>query len=331
MGGEFRGAVVFGLTSARHLLEAALAESLADPWGPAAAPDPYRLVPTLGALTGLLSAYAAGRPLATPDTVLDTIRRGLEFLAGAFGRVRASDLPDTVAVEFLVPALIEEVSVHTAPASPARSWQTDGLHQAVQGFLNVLHTRHQRLAALRTRAGSGGILPPQVVFSPEVFPEPPLVLPSPDECGLISTSPSSTCSTLARQSRADAERVIASLTELQNRLDGALPALAPMTVPEWKWMVGNTARLHHPVSPQHISPYRSVARHGPPGPGDRTPAARAIRTATDFLARHWQAGPEDPLRTPLWHAKELFEPTRVVHSLVLTRLSLASGGKPWTS
>lgn len=56
---------------------------------------------------------------------------------------------------------------------------------------------------------------------------------------------------------------------------------------------------------------------------DRRAYRRSVQKGRAFLLKHMLASSEAPERTPLWHGKELYEPTRVVQAGVLAALYLS--------
>ncbi|NUP81220.1 MAG: hypothetical protein HOV96_27145, partial [Nonomuraea sp.] len=95
------------LTGHRERLEYLLAEQRGDgTWG---APEGYALVPTLSATEALLTAVARGDD--DPQVLLPAAQAGLEalgpMLAGSYA------LPDTPAIDLIVPALVQFVNDHT--------------------------------------------------------------------------------------------------------------------------------------------------------------------------------------------------------------------------
>ncbi|MFI0481142.1 prenyltransferase/squalene oxidase repeat-containing protein [Actinomadura sp. 9N215] len=468
-------------------------------WGPAAAPVPYHFVPTLGALCGLLAVDAARPRLGSPAGVRDAVHRGLRFLADHADELGAPDGPDTVAVEYLLPALLEDIGAHIGSPGEATAPGPDGRspvlpRSVADRLLDAMRPERQRLADLRARAGAGGSLPGQLAFSLEVLTRPPAGHPAFGEGGgPVGCSPAATCAVLSWRAHADPAGAVRYLTGMQARQPGgAMPAIAPMAAMERSWTVAGLARLDHPVpgdlaralvryfsralargaaplgpglppdadvtanmllalahlrrpadpapldpfeqatryaayrgertasasvnahvlealgawsaaragrpphsgtakardwlldtqSPDgtwddkwHASPYYAscaaamalgrhggrssraavdrterwvlatqrpdgsfgiwcptldetahaaqflLARHGRPVPDDRSPPAQAVRAAAGFLARNQDAAPGHPVRTPLWHGKELYEPERLVRSLVLAVLA----------
>src|SRR5262245_29400827 len=80
-------------------------------WG---GPDAYALVPTLSATEALLGTLLAPPPrsgpvLAAATSAVDT---GLAFAHGLLGSLRAADLPDTPAIEVIVPSLVARLHAH---------------------------------------------------------------------------------------------------------------------------------------------------------------------------------------------------------------------------
>jgi halimadienyl-diphosphate synthase len=285
-------------------------------WGSAFTPASYRLVPTLAATAGLLavavrvapgrvadrvgSGQDAGRAAAAAD-------RGLRFLCQPAGSV---DLPDTVAIEFIVPALIQEIMLTLAAvpldataASPptAASPATAALRTQWLGPVSQLLTRHDplhiRLQALRTAAAAGAPIPAQLLFSAEVLDRPPAQWPELFTEGHTGCSPAATAAALA-WTGSPPQAAIDYLARAAGRGgSGALPHFLPMATFERSWIVANMARLGlrpgDPLAGQLAAYFTSVLENGavPMGPG--LPADADI-TSVMLFALHSLGGHADP-------------------------------------
>src|SRR6266496_4481599 len=72
----------------------------------------YQVIPTLSATEALLNVLRRDRPAGHRDRVRAAAERGLRALAAWFSTGAAITLPDTVAVELLVPALVADINDH---------------------------------------------------------------------------------------------------------------------------------------------------------------------------------------------------------------------------
>jgi halimadienyl-diphosphate synthase len=119
----------------------------------------YGLVPTLSATEALLSVVDTGLPISR-DELMSSVHRGLNILAGRLNTGARAPLPDTVAVEIIVPALIEAINDHLA----LLSMMDRRLLPHPGGNLKLL-------GALRDAVSRGQALPTKLLHSLEVFGE----------------------------------------------------------------------------------------------------------------------------------------------------------------
>lgn len=111
-------------------------------WG---GPDGYAMVPTLSATAALLAE--ASRPGG--DRLLPTVRAGLAAVRHWLDPARLAELPDTIGVEVILPALLEELSNRLAD-SPAVAGLPALPSAPVDG---------RPLEVARQRAASGSLSP----------------------------------------------------------------------------------------------------------------------------------------------------------------------------
>jgi cytochrome P450 len=214
-------------------------------------------------------------------------------------------LPDTVAIEFIVPALIEEItlmlaavpdgSVAAAPTAPLWRWAQ------WPGPVSQLIARHAaadaRLRALRAAATAGTAIPAQLLFSAEVLDRPRARWPELFTEGHTGCSPAATAAALA-WTGSSPQAVIEYLAASRADGDGgALAHFLPMATFERSWIVANLARLGLPVGDplagQLAAYFTGLLRAGavPMGPG--LPADADI-TAVMLFALHSLGAHPDP-------------------------------------
>ncbi|GAB3588059.1 hypothetical protein GCM10027445_68800 [Amycolatopsis endophytica] len=205
-------------------------------WG---GPEGYGLLPTLSATEALLSEFhRTGSP-----AVAAAAGRGLEALSTRWGRDLRADLPDTVAVEILVPALVSAVNAHlerldTAGVALARRHHRlpdpDGTHPA------ILH-------GLRRLAEDGAALPDKILHSLEALGSAArgVAFARPGADGL-GCSPAATAAWFGGDGTA-AHPGRRYLEDTQARHGGPVPVAAPLAVFERSWVLSAFADAGVPV------------------------------------------------------------------------------------
>ncbi|MFI7447494.1 prenyltransferase/squalene oxidase repeat-containing protein [Nonomuraea sp. NPDC049714] len=245
-----------------------LAEQRGDgSWG---APDGYGLVPTLSATEALLST-AAQDPAVVPAA-----RSGLRALQHLLRQ--PPDLPDTPAIDLIVPALVELINAHghgdplTAPGMDTT--RLDGVKRLLSSGQEppqkVLHV----LEVAGTEAARAGAVRPA-----------PL--------GTVGASPAATATWLAALAPADATQTHATQTNatltdaaaaarhhleaVARRSGGPVPVGLPITVFERGWVLSWLIRAGVPVRvpPEMIADLRTAIR--PQG----TPAGAGLPADAD--------------------------------------------------
>lgn len=214
-------------------------------------PDGYALVPTLSAVEALLAsvagASATGRALNRSPTDAEqtaSATAGLRALARWFRPGADLAVPDTVAVELIVPALVEQINGQLARFRGAEESTMDvfgsqglGLPRGLDdGLLNRLRD------ALRARRA----LPAKVAHSLEAFADASsgasFVRPA---AGVVACSPAATAAWLGV--RPDHGESVAYLAALQAREGGPVPVCAPVPVFERAWVLAAFASAGLPV------------------------------------------------------------------------------------
>ncbi|NUP68494.1 MAG: hypothetical protein HOW71_40695 [Nonomuraea sp.] len=247
------------LTGHRERLEYLLAEQRGDgTWG---APEGYALVPTLSATEALLTAVARGDD--DPQVLLPAAQAGLEalgpMLAGSYA------LPDTPAIDLIVPALVQFVNDHTEgprlPLPPAMDTS--------------------RLARVSGLLESGGEPPQKVQHVLEVVGAAGAVRPTP--IGTVGASPAATAAWLSARPEPDsANNARHHLEAVAGRYGGPVPVGLPITVFERAWVLSWLLRAGVPVDvpPEMtadlraaIGPEGTAAGAGLPADADTTSVA----------------------------------------------------------
>ncbi|MEV0133091.1 prenyltransferase [Dactylosporangium sp. NPDC050688] len=259
-------------------------------WGEA---DGYALVPTLSAVEAVLATLRRP-PVAGVEAgqLRSTAQRGLAALRHWSGS--RAPVPDTIAVELVVPALVAAINAHLDAAG---STVGSGVRLAVPAGMDP--TAADRLAA-RVQHGGG----PQTWWaSLEALGAGAerLATVRPHDDGMIACSPAATAAWLgedADRSTPAAAAAARYLDRLQAAGGGPVAGVWPITYFEQSWVLSTLA----PVMPG-ISPAASVldsldAALGPDG----APAAPSLPPDCDDAAvvltalhRHGRARPVDAL------------------------------------
>ncbi|MGW4465151.1 prenyltransferase [Micromonospora sp. NPDC004704] len=209
-------------------------------WG---APGGYALVPTLSAVEALLAVLcrdaAAGRRTIGESDLVGAVHRGIAALVGwlADGTLR---LPDTPAVDLIVPALVEAINRHLDdPPASLSGWPT-GTRLGLPSGMS-----HARLIGVRRLIASGAEVPAKLAHSFEVV-GPAAGLPSgigPLRYGAVGASPAATAAWLAVAGPADGTDAARRYLEtLALRQGGPVPCPTPISVFERAWVLSGLAR-----------------------------------------------------------------------------------------
>ncbi len=195
----------------------------------------YQVIPTLSATEALLHVLRRGRPVGNRERVRAAAELGLVALAARFGTGGVITLPDTVAVELLVPALVADINDHLG---------------ARQKLVLPRNVGHETLARLRNLARTGKPLPEKLWHSLEAFGSAiegaPWIRPAQ---GAVGCSPAATAAWLgARTPSPRGQASVEYLTDVQ-RADGSVPVGAPVDVFERAWVVASLAAAEVPIQP----------------------------------------------------------------------------------
>lgn len=251
-------------------------------WG---GPEGYHLVPTLSATEALLSRlrYEPSRTegVAGPASVASSVERGLRALTELL-RLPDRALPDTVAIEIIVPGLIADINAHldgieTLPAGPLPTWRT-GRRLGPPAGLNT-----DRMTKLRAAVHQGSALPTKLLHSLEVLG----AAAEGAECAELTRdnvgcSPAATAAWLGdRVVRADHHPSVRYLREVQDET-GAVPVAAPLALFERSWVLSTLtgAGISVPVHDGLLASVREAlgesgagGGHGLPPDADDTASA----------------------------------------------------------
>ncbi|MFC4001921.1 prenyltransferase/squalene oxidase repeat-containing protein [Prauserella oleivorans] len=186
-------------------------------WG---GPAEYGLVPTLSATDALLTE--SRRPGAgTPVT--DAAERGLRALAA---RPPGSGLPDTVAVEIIVPALVDEVNARLQRAGRAPLPMPPGTYPDL-------------FDELRTAVTQGHTLPEKLWHSLETLG--PVARRAsfvrPVQGGIVGCSPAATAAWFGDEALRDAALPAVQYLRAVQDADGGVPVAAPLALFERAWVL----------------------------------------------------------------------------------------------
>lgn len=246
-------------------------------WG---GPGEYGLVPTLSATEALLSALR--NPAPHRDELAGSVDRGLRALFGWLNTRTATPLPDTVAVELVVPGLIAEINEHLE-RDPLPAWCGRVLAQHPDTDARLL-TGPRRLLT------EGRALPTKLLHSLEVFGDAAkgarFVEPSRDGVGC---SPAATAAWLGdrgvRERRHPSVRYLEAVAE---RCGGPVPVAAPLATFERAWVLATlTAADLAPTADRSLvrSLHSAFGAGGVAGGAGLPPDADDTATALCALAR----------------------------------------------
>ncbi|MFG3436682.1 prenyltransferase/squalene oxidase repeat-containing protein [Nonomuraea sp. NPDC047897] len=233
-------------------------------WG---APDGYGLVPTLSATEAILAALQRGDPGTDPRTLREAAGRGLRAVAPWLAARRA--LPDTPAVEHIVPSLVGLINGRlsgTLPGAEALPLP-DGMD-------------HERLEGIRSWIASGAEVPQKLLHALEIAGPAACGAPAirPTAIGTVGASPAATAAWLGERGTRDPhEPARAHLEAVSRRHGGPVPVGLPITVFERGWVLSWLLRagVSIDVPPEMVADLRAAI--GPAG----TPAGAGLPTDAD--------------------------------------------------
>jgi halimadienyl-diphosphate synthase len=197
--------------------------------------DGYGLVPTLSATEALLANLRRWNSPRYADAVRSA-DRGLRTLFGWLGNGRPTSVPDTVAVEIIVPALVLMINAHldglaTEPLPGLDTWRGTARLTLPDGM------DYGTLTRLRDMVRQGHGLPDKLLHSLEVIGPPvrgaSFVKPV---RGAVGCSPASTAAWLGEHPPS-----VDYLEAVQARHGGPVPVGTPITVFERAWVLATLA------------------------------------------------------------------------------------------
>lgn len=248
-------------------------------WG---GPAAYGLLPTLSAVDALLSVAGAD----DTQRVSRAAESGLAALARRFSA--GIQLPDTIAVELLVPWLVERINQRLARVDDQRSHGLTGMPGQVHLPADMRPLRKVR-EYLRDHSGipektwhSLEALGASAVRSPTVIPV----------GGAVGASPAATVAWLGDPPHADAARACLDyLRQAQARHGGPVSGITSITYFERAWVVTALcgAGLHPEIPAQITDSLRTALQGtglgaGPGLPADSDDTAAALH-ALDLVGR----------------------------------------------
>ncbi|MFI5925440.1 prenyltransferase [Micromonospora sp. NPDC051543] len=206
-------------------------------WGP---PEGYALVPTLSAVDALLAALAdggsAGPHLLTP------VRRGLDALTGRLLATHARALPDTPALDLIVPALVESINGRLTWLNRAVADRLPRPPLALPAGLGP-----DRLRAVRGAVAAGAPLPAKLAHFYEVLGA------TPADAGptliAVGASPAATAAWLSVAGPDAGPAAYTFLRTLIRDSDGPVPCPTPITVFERAWVLSGLRRAGVALDP----------------------------------------------------------------------------------
>jgi hypothetical protein len=244
-------------------------------WG---APGGYTWVPTLSATEALLSTLRAdvGRQQGTQPAILaGAVDRGLRALVD-WPRSSAPSIPDTPAVDLIVPALVARINQHLdglsdSPLRGLGGWSVSGRLSLPVGMTSA------RLDAIRHLLSAGSPVPEKLLHALEVVGEKARGLRGvrPSSPGSIGASPAATAAWLGGPT-GDASAV-AYLETAVGANGGPAPCTTPITAFERAWVVSGLARAGIPLPALPELAESLAAALGPEG----TPGGPGLPTDAD--------------------------------------------------
>ncbi len=195
----------------------------------------YDLVPTLSATEAAMSV--AERTGATDATLM--AERGLDALHRLLASSPAPALPDTPAIEIIVPALVGAINARLArDAAPAGAGRWRGLAQ----LSHPPGSDPDLLATIRAALRSGAALPAKLLHSLEVAAPLPRAARAltPQPAWTVGASPAATAAWLGHRPGRH-PKAVNYLARVADRHGGAVPSVIPITAFECAWVLTTLA------------------------------------------------------------------------------------------
>jgi halimadienyl-diphosphate synthase len=302
-------------------------------WG---GPEAYALVPTLSATEALLGVVLEPSRLPGPlrERCVRAVANGLAFAQAQLRSVRAADLPDTVAIEVIVPYLVARL--HDGLAR-LRSSDVSGL-DAWRGRVRLPLPRGMTDEVLRAlTAALASDTPPhiKVLHSLEVVGDlAPRVRGVPRlASGTVGASPAATVAWLGAPPVDRSGAAIGYLRRVIAQHGGPVACVIPITNFERAWAVNSLAMAglaHH--APRSLGPrMAAVLGRRAIGGGDGMPPDADTSSGTLAALRNLGVVARDGLLRPYdagthfytWAGERTASPTTNAH--VLTALTTSDG------
>lgn len=189
--------------------------------------DGYGLVPALSAVDALFTVLSGPAiPGVDQAKVATSVHDGLSRLFARLGPETSEVLPDTIAVEIIVPALIEDVNRHL-----------DGLPGAGR-LCPPQGADHELLVRLRQGVRERHVLPAKLWHTLEVMG--PAIRGAEfirPVNGSVACSPAATAAWLGGTPGPGARESLRYLEDVQERFGGPVPVGAPVNIMECAWTV----------------------------------------------------------------------------------------------
>ncbi|MEW2432376.1 prenyltransferase/squalene oxidase repeat-containing protein [Micromonospora sp. NPDC047644] len=205
-------------------------------WGP---PEGYALVPTLSATDALLAVLSDGR---SGTQLLAPVARGLRALVDTLLRMDARTLPDTPALDLIVPALVDTINGRLAGLERGVADRLARAPLPLPAGLN-----RDRLRAVRSAVAAGAVLPPKLAHFYEILDA------APSDAGptltVVGASPAATAAWLSVAGPAAGPAAYAFLRALISDGGGPVPCPAPITVFERAWVLSGLHRAGFTIDP----------------------------------------------------------------------------------
>ncbi|MEZ0075177.1 prenyltransferase/squalene oxidase repeat-containing protein [Planotetraspora sp. GP83] len=235
--------------------------------------DGYGLVPTLSATEAMLSALLRGDSDIDPAVLTESAARGLRVLSRWLDETPGPALPDTPAIEIIVPALVALINAHVGSLPRLEPGAREPL-RLPSGMSDA------PLAAIRQRVASGAVLPEKLLHALEVAGESAVGCPavSPTPIGTVGASPAATAAWLGHGTPPDpGHPARRHLEAVALRHGGPVPVGLPITVFERGWVLSLLARagIAFDVPPEMLADLRAAI--GPSG----TPAGAGLPADAD--------------------------------------------------
>jgi hypothetical protein len=253
-----------------------------DRWGPS---REYRIVPMLSAVDALLATIRRWPvPAISRNELVGAVNHGLNVLTEWQETSGNTPLPDTVAVEIVVPGLVADINAHLETDLPEmRAWRGRRLthHAGADGGL---------LDGLRGALAQGHALPTKLAHTVEVFGDAVrgarFVEPVAD---VVGCSPAATAVWLGdAEVRAGRHPSVRYLEDLQERGGGPVPTAAPLPVFERAWVLSTLADVGlAPPDPRDlvVGLHAAFGEYGVAGGAGLPPDADDTSVALTALAR----------------------------------------------